>query len=80
MFKKIQPNSASERYLKKSLRYKADFDTLLTKREIGERIPTFYPNPEKYWGPGSKAVANKKVKRESRKTNFKPIEMPTKET
>jgi hypothetical protein len=44
------------RYLKKPLKFIPDFSIKLTAEDIGKKIPVFYPNPEKYWGPKTKAT------------------------
>jgi len=45
--------------LKKPIKFKPDFEIKLTKDDIGVKIPAFFGNPEKNWGPKTKAKAKK---------------------
>ena len=67
MFHKIQKNSPSYRFLIKPLKYIPDFSVKLTKEDIGSRIPTYFPNPEKHWGPKTKAVSVKHKGKDKKK-------------
>ena len=43
--------------MKKDFIYKPNFEIKLSKSDLGVRIPAFFGNPEKNWGPKTKAKA-----------------------
>lgn len=54
LFKNHKENSGSYKALKIPLKYTPDFD--FKGSEKPEKIKMFFPNPEKNWGPKSKAA------------------------